>query len=80
MTREENEPKDLVLFKLDKVLAKLDTVHEDIVQLKARQSAVEKELALLRSTVSSMGESVAAQWENFDNHAERIHKLEDPTA
>jgi capsule polysaccharide export protein KpsE/RkpR len=78
----ENEPKDIVLVKLDKVLAEMQAfrseTHADMMQLKARQSAVEKELALLRSTVSSIGESVAAQWEHYDKHDERLRQLEHP--
>jgi predicted nucleic acid-binding Zn-ribbon protein len=79
-----DEPKDIVLVRLDKVLgelgamrAKVDAMHSDLhadmQQIKSRLSALEKQVA-------NQGEAVAAQWENFDNHAERLYKLEHPTA
>jgi uncharacterized coiled-coil protein SlyX len=61
-------------------MAKLDLMHGDMQQVKLRLSGVEKEVAALKSTVANLSEAVAAQWENFDNHAERLYKLEHPTA
>lgn len=72
----DEKPKDLVLVKLDRVLARLDEVesrmHNDMQQIKIRLSALEKQVA-------NMGEAVAAQWENFDRHEERLYRLEHPT-
>jgi predicted nucleic acid-binding Zn-ribbon protein len=78
-----DEPKDIVLVRLDKVLgelgamgAKVDAMHSDLhadmQQIKSRLSALEKQVA-------NQGEAVAAQWENFDKHDERLFKLEHPT-
>lgn len=71
-----NEPKDLVLFKLDKVLTRLDEVetslHNDMQQVKDRLSLVEKQVAHL-------GVTIASQWQVFNNHSDRMYKLEHPT-
>ncbi|MFP3645178.1 hypothetical protein [Paraburkholderia sp. SIMBA_054] len=68
-----DEPKNLILVKLDQVLAKVDAMedrlHGELVQVKARLTAVEKQLL-------NMQEAIAAQWENFDRHEERIRRLE----
>jgi peptidoglycan hydrolase CwlO-like protein len=64
------EPKNLVLVKLDQVLARLDNLHEDMRQIKARMTALEKQMQVT-------GESVVAQWDTFDKHGERLTKLEE---
>jgi septal ring factor EnvC (AmiA/AmiB activator) len=67
------EPKDLVLVRLDKVLSEMQAfraeAHNDMLQVKARLTAVEKQLA-------NQGESIAAQWEHFDKLEERLRNLE----
>lgn len=67
------EPKNLVLIKLDQVMAKLeqmhDNLHDDMRQIKARMTALEKQMAITN-------ESVVAQWDTFDKHEDRIRKLE----
>jgi phage shock protein A len=69
-------PEDLVQAEVDKLVAEIEemetTLHTDMQQVKGRLSALEKQVAHL-------GTSVAAQWESFDDHAERLYKLEHPT-
>lgn len=65
----ENEPKDIVLVKLDKALSKLDNLHGELVQIKARVTAIEKQLL-------NMGEAANAQWDTLDRYEERLLKLE----
>jgi uncharacterized protein YoxC len=66
-----DEQPNIVLVKLDKVLAQLSLLHDDMQQVKGRLSALERQVA-------NLGEAVAAQWDNFDKHAERLFKLEHP--
>jgi peptidoglycan hydrolase CwlO-like protein len=63
------EPKNLVLVKLDQVLTRLDNLHDDMRQIKARMTALEKQM-------QTTSESVVAQWDTFDKHEDRIRTLE----
>jgi peptidoglycan hydrolase CwlO-like protein len=63
------EPKNLVLVKLDQVLTRLDNLHDDMRQIKARMTALEKQM-------QTTSESVVAQWDTFDKHEDRIRQLE----
>lgn len=63
------EPKNLVLVKLDQVLTQLGLLHDDMRQVKTRMSALERQMQVT-------SESVVAQWDTFDNHADRLAKLE----
>jgi polyhydroxyalkanoate synthesis regulator phasin len=69
-----DEP-NIVLVRLDKVLSEMQAMraeaHADMMQVKARLSALEKQVA-------NLGESVAAQWEHFDRLEERVRKIEIP--
>ncbi|SAL05487.1 hypothetical protein AWB81_07182 [Caballeronia arationis] len=65
------DEQDIVFVKLDKVLAKLDLMHDEMQQAKGRLAGVEKRVASLVSLIAGQGEAIAAQWDNFDRTAER---------
>jgi hypothetical protein len=71
-----DEPKDLVLEQLRAMRSEFAVFraenHTEFQQVKARLTAIERQL-------NNLGEAVAAQWESVDNHAERLYRLEHPT-
>jgi hypothetical protein len=73
MTREDNDP---VQAEIDKLLSAVEdmatTLHNDMQQVKDRLSLVEKQVAHL-------GVTIASQWQVFNNHSDRMYKLEHPT-
>lgn len=69
------EPKNLVLVKLDQVLARIDQaetrLHSELVQVKVRLTAVEGQ-------VRTLIESTQEQWKVIDGYEERLRALEAP--
>lgn len=74
------EPKNLVLVKLDQVLERINQIdgrlYAEMFQVKLRLSAVERQVA-------SLHEAVVQQWASLDTHShdlrdfdERLRKLE----
>jgi peptidoglycan hydrolase CwlO-like protein len=74
------EPKNLVLERLNQVMAEVqamraenkqmhENLHDDMRQIKARMTALEKQMAITN-------ESVVAQWDTFDKHENRLRSLE----
>jgi uncharacterized coiled-coil protein SlyX len=67
------EPKNLVLVKLDQVLDRIDhlegKLYVELFQMKTRLSAVEQQVASLHA-------AVVQQWATMDQHDETQNKLE----
>lgn len=71
---EPQEPKNLILVKLDQVLERMDhmeaRLYVELFQTKLRLSAVEQQVAKLH-------EAIVQQWANQDRYSEELRKHEE---
>jgi hypothetical protein len=77
MTREDNEPKDLVLAETDKLLTEIEemaaALRNDMQEVKAALLGVEE-------AVASLGGAIATVRERIDNRAAQMQKPDTPAA